>query len=184
MSVILTARPSLTRGLPLLRIVTTTQPRRSIGEAKKPVMPLPTPPPEKKWFYREVWSALRPKVDDLKQETAPKQLEAKSSSSSSSWVPKKLTAMRDQSSELVERYGLRERFENMFNHYCRVVIAVKEFFYQKRYREMGSIVDGGLKSLEERIKRLREERGKAPELKKGRDVVVKLHPKCQGKKQA
>uniref|UniRef100_A0A1Q3FZY9 Uncharacterized protein n=1 Tax=Culex tarsalis TaxID=7177 RepID=A0A1Q3FZY9_CULTA len=145
-------------------------------------MPLPTPPPEKKWFYREVWSALQPKVDAFKEETTPKQL--KDSPQKSSWVPKKLTAMRDHSSELVKRYELQERFENMFNHYCRMVLAVKDFFYQKHYRDMGSILEGGLKSLEEQLKRLREERGKAPEMKKGQDVVVKLHPKCQEKKQS
>lgn len=181
--------------------------RFSFGTSARPLMP-PTPPAEKKWFYKEVWAALQPSVDKI----TPRRMShgssnpnsdlpeaaAKLSSSVGSWT-QRITSVRDQGLDMVQRYGFREKLDQAFQQYCRLVTAVKEFFYQKRYQQMGSLMTDGLKRLEDRVRSVREGRplgrdtgngtagrkidgscAKAVESKATKDeekIVVKLTPK-------
>ncbi|KXJ77502.1 hypothetical protein RP20_CCG007391 [Aedes albopictus] len=177
------------------------------GTSARPLMP--TPPPEMKWFYKEVWSALQPSLErvtprNLSQtmSSARSHSNPESSQAAATWT-ERITNIREQGFKMVERYGLREKLDLAFQQYCRLVTAVKEFFYQKRYHQMGTLMTDGLKTLEDRVRSIREGRplgrdsgsgptdgkvdgvcvkaGEADAVKDEKKIIIKLTPKKEEK---
>uniref|UniRef100_A0A182MPY0 Uncharacterized protein n=1 Tax=Anopheles culicifacies TaxID=139723 RepID=A0A182MPY0_9DIPT len=110
----------------------------------------PTPPPEKKWLYKQLLESVRSGISpqlNLSNSTLGR-------ATSQMWSQLNIAHRRAQ--ELAEEYHLKEKIESLVKQIAVTMVAVKNFFAHKQYYQLDRIIDKGLLTLEEKIRSSRE----------------------------
>uniref|UniRef100_A0A4Y0BK30 Uncharacterized protein n=1 Tax=Anopheles funestus TaxID=62324 RepID=A0A4Y0BK30_ANOFN len=110
----------------------------------------PTPPPEKKWLYKQLLESVRSGISpqlNLGNSTLGQ-------ATSKMWLQLNIAHRRAQ--DIAEEYHLKEKFEVLVKQMAAAVVAAKDFIAHKQYYQLDRIIDKGLLSLEEKIRTSRE----------------------------
>uniref|UniRef100_A0A182K0Z9 Zinc transporter foi n=1 Tax=Anopheles christyi TaxID=43041 RepID=A0A182K0Z9_9DIPT len=110
----------------------------------------PTPPPEKKWLYKQVIESV--------QSGIPPQLNVANSTigraTSQMWV--QLNSAHQRAQDMANEYHLKEKLGFVMKQVASCVVAVKDFIAHKQYYQLDHIIDKGLLAVEEKIRATRE----------------------------
>ncbi|XP_050072767.1 uncharacterized protein LOC126560861 [Anopheles maculipalpis] len=110
----------------------------------------PTPPPEKKWLYKQLLESINSGISpplNLSNSTLGR-------ATSQMWMQLGIAHRRAQ--DIAEEYHLKEKVGVMMRQMTQAIVAVKDFIVQKQYYQLDQIIDKGLLALEQKIRATRE----------------------------